>query len=405
MRRSVLLTMLTAAVLIPAAVVVPAVSIAAPTATPQVVAHQLSRSCGAPAPGEVACKAVLDSPVTATGQVVGQGVTPTVTPDGYGPADLQSAYKLPSATGGNGQTVAVVGAYDNPNAETDLGVYRAQYGLSPCTTANGCFRKVGEFGTPVLPPVDSGWAQETSLDLDMVSATCPSCHIVLVEANNPGIVNIGIAENVAVFLGATVINNSYASASSIFDFVLDYFFYNHPGVPITASSGDDGYGVAYPASSPFVTAVGGTSLTPAAGTRGWSEQAWSGAGSGCAGFDFKPAWQKDPACGARTVADVSAVADPMTGVAVYDSTPHNGQSGWLVFGGTSVSAPIIAGVYGLAGNGRTLNYASHAYANSGALFDVVSGSNGACGGSYLCTAGTGFDGPTGLGTPNGAAAF
>jgi subtilase family serine protease len=403
MRRSVVLALLTVAGM--ASAVVPSAGAAILGGAPQAVQHKLTRSCGDPAPGEVACKAVLDTPVTNTGQVVEQVVTRAIAPSGYGPADLTSAYKLPSATGGSGQTVAVVGAYDNPKAEADLGVYRAQFGLPPCTTANGCFRKVGEFGSGVLPGADSGWAQETSLDLDVVSAVCPNCKIVLVEANDAGLVNIGIAEDVAVFLGATVISNSFVSGSSPFDFLFDFFFYNHPGIPITASSGDNGYGIAYPASSPYVTAVGGTSLVTAGNARGWSETAWSGSGSGCAPFAFKPSWQTDAACGSRTVADVSAVADPRTGVAVYDSFEHDGAEGWMVFGGTSVSAPLIAGVYALAGNGRSLNYASNAYAHREALFDVVSGANGSCGGSYLCTAGVGFDGPTGWGTPNGTGAF
>ncbi len=396
--------LLTAAtVVVPGAALAP-IGVAAPSTSAPVVAHQLSRSCGDPTPGLVACRAVQNVPISGNGQVVHQAVTQTDLPSGYRPADLQSAYKLPT-TGGAGQTVAVVDAYDDPNAEADLGVYRAKFGLPPCTSANGCFRKVGNFGSNALPAADSGWAQEISLDLDMVSAACPGCNILLVEANDPGIINIGIAERVAAFLGATVISNSYASASSIFDFALDFFFYNHPGVPITASSGDDGYGVAYPAASQFVTAVGGTSLVKASNDRGWSESAWSGAGSGCAGFDAKPVWQTDPACGARTIADTAAIADPATGVAVYDSFAHNGAAGWLVFGGTSVSAPIIAGTYALAGNGQNLRYASSLYANRDKLFDVTSGSNGSCGGSYLCTAKQGFDGPTGLGTPNGAGAF
>ena len=404
MRRSVLLTLLTAAtVVVPGAALAP-IGLAAPSTPAPVVAHQLSRSCGDPTPGLVACRAVQNVPISGNGQVVHQAVTQTDLPSGYGPADLQSAYKLPTA-GGAGQTVAVVDAYDDPNAEADLGVYRAKYGLPTCTSANGCFRKVGNFGSNVLPAADSGWAQEISLDLDIVSAACPGCNILLVEANDPGIINIGIAERVAAFLGATVISNSYASASSIFDFALDFFFYNHPGVPITASSGDDGYGVAYPAASQFVTAVGGTSLVKASNDRGWSESAWSGAGSGCAGFDAKPVWQTDPACGARTIADTAAIADPATGVAVYDSFAHNGAAGWLVFGGTSVSAPIIAGTYALAGNGQNLRYASSLYANRDKLFDVTTGSNGPCGGSYLCTAGPGYDGPTGLGTPKGVGAF
>lgn len=407
MRRLVLLAAATAALVVPA-VLVPAISVAAPIASapsaPPVVAHQLSKSCAAPTPGRVACRAVLSSPVTASGQVVRQDVVPAAAPMGYGPVDLQAAYKLP-ASGGTGQTVAVVAAHDNPKAEADLAVYRAKFGLPPCTTANGCFRKVGEFGTPLLPSVDTGWAQEISLDLDMVSAACPGCNILLVEANDPGIINVGIAEDTAVFLGATVISNSFAAVSGPFDFLMDALFYNHPGIPITASSGDDGYGVAYPAASRLVTAVGGTSLVRANNVRGWSESAWSHAGSGCATFNGKPPWQTDSGCGSRTVADVSAVADTATGVAVYDSLEHDGDSGWLVFGGTSVSAPIIAGIYALAGNGRSLNAASSLYARRDQLFDVATGSNGSCGGSYLCTAGPDFDGPTGLGTPNGLGAF
>ena len=179
MRRSVLLTLLTAAtVVVPVAALAP-IGVAAPSTPAPVVAHQLSRSCGDPTPGLVACRAVQNVPISGNGQVVHQAVTQTDLPSGYGPADLQSAYKLPT-TGGAGQTVAVVDAYDDPNAEADLGVYRAKYGLPTCTSANGCFRKVGNFGSNVLPAADSGWAQEISLDLDMVSAACPGCNILLV---------------------------------------------------------------------------------------------------------------------------------------------------------------------------------------------------------------------------------
>jgi subtilase family serine protease len=236
----------------------------------------------------------------------------------------------------------------------------------------------------------------------MVSAVCPKCHILLVEASTATFTNLGAAVNTAARLGANAISNSYGGGESSFDPSWDTSYFNHPGIAITASSGDSGYGVEYPAASRFVTAVGGTSLTKASNTRGWSETAWSGAGSGCSNYDSKPSWQTDGGCGNRTVADVSADADPNTGVAVYD-TYHS--SGWLVFGGTSVASPIVASVYALAGNASTLTYASHAYANIASLNDVTSGSNGSCGGSYLCTAGVGYDGPTGLGTPNGVGAF
>jgi subtilase family serine protease len=193
-------------------------------------------------------------------------------------------------------------------------------------------------------------------------------------------------------------------------------------VAITASSGDSGFGVIWPAASQYVTAVGGTSLKTASGARGWSETAWSGAGSGCSAFEPKPtAWQKDTGCARRTVADVSAVADPNTGLGVYDTANSCGSSsfcdllislglasgldGWAQVGGTSLSSPLVASVYTLAGNTSSITYGSFPYSNTGALFDATSGSNGSCSPPYLCTAGPGYDGPTGLGTPNGTGAF
>jgi subtilase family serine protease len=321
-------------------------------------------------------------------------------PAGYEPCDLQAAYALPSATAGTGQTVAIVDAYNDPNAEADLGVYRGEFGLPECTTANGCFRKVDQAGGTNYPSADPGWSDEISLDVDMVSAICPNCHILLVEANSNSYLDLFTAENEAANLGASVISNSWGGGE--FQGESSYDTYFHHGIPITASTGDKGYGVSYPASSPYVTAVGGTSLTTAANARGWSETAWSGAGSGCSSNESKPTWQKDTGCPRRTVADVSADADPNTGVATYDTF---NEVGWLVFGGTSVAAPVVASVYALAGNGATAASPSYAYAHSSSLFDVTIGSNGSCGGSYLCTAKPGYDGPTGLGTPNGVSAF
>lgn len=326
-------------------------------------------------------------------------------PSGYGPADLQSAYALPSSSAGSGQTVAIVDAYDDPTAESDLGVYRAQYGLSACTTANGCFKKVGESGTSSLPAANASWGQEISLDLDMVSAICPNCHILLVEASSTSYVDLGTSVNTAANLGANAISNSYGGGESSAETTSYDAYYNHPGHAITVSSGDSGYGVEYPAASRYVTAVGGTSLSRASNSRGWSETAWSGAGAGCSAYEAKPSWQTDTGCARRTVADVSADANPNTGVAVYDSTAYQGASGWLVFGGTSVASPIIASVYALAGNGGSVNYGSSPYGHLSSLFDATSGSDGSCGGTYLCTAKAGYDGPTGLGTPNGAGAF
>ena len=332
----------------------------------------------------------------------GKGPSPaTLTPSGYGPVDLRSAYNL-TATGSASQTIGIVDAYNDPNAASDLNVYRSQYGLEACTTANGCFHKVNQTGGASYPRGNSGWAEEISLDLDMASAICPNCHILLVEASSNSFTNLGTAENYAA-AHANAVSNSYGGSEFSEETKVDTLYYNHPGIAITASSGDNGYGVEYPAASQYVTAVGGTSLSRASNERKWSETAWSGAGSGCSAFESKPLWQKDPSCSKRTVADVSADAEPNTGVAVYDSY-H--ETGWMVFGGTSVSSPIVASVYALAGNSNLVSYGSFPYSSpTGSLFDVTSGSNGSCGGSYLCTAGVGYDGPTGLGTPNGTGGF
>ena len=347
--------------------------------------------CGAASLGHARCLAI---------RVDAAGLTPSA-PGGYGPSDLQSAYKLPSATAGSGQTVAIVDAFNDPKAESDLGVYRSTFGLSACTTANGCFRKVNQSGGITYPPSDIGWSQEISLDLDMVSAICSKCHILLVEANDNSFNNLGKAVNEAVKLQANEVSNSYGGSefSSEASFAS---FYNHPGHVITASSGDSGYGSQIPAAFNTVTSVGGTTLNRANKARGWSEQVWSGTGSGCSGFIPKPGWQSDTGCNHRALNDVSADANPSTGVAVYD-TFH--ESGWLVFGGTSVSSPIIASVYALAGNAGSVTYGSYPYSHKTGLFDVISGSNGSCGGSYLCTAKVGYDGPTGLGTPKGTSSF
>jgi subtilase family serine protease len=363
--------------------------------TPAAQARPSRHVCGPAADGVARCNALV---------VTDSKGTPlaTSTPSGYGPADLKSAYKLP-ATGGAGQTIGIVDAYNDPNAESDLNVYRSQFGLGACTTANGCFRKVNQNGGTSYPRGSSGWAQEISLDLDMASAICPSCKILLVEASSNSFTNLGTAEDYAA-AHANVISNSFGGGEFSSEATATYDgHFNHPGVAITASSGDSGYGVEFPAASQYVTAVGGTTLVRDSSPRGWNETAWSGAGSGCSAYIPKPLWQTDAGCARRTVADVSADADPNTGVSVYD-TYRTG--GWLVFGGTSVASPIVASVYALAGNASTVTYpASTPYASRTFLFDVTSGSNGSCGGSYLCTAGPGYDGPTGLGTPNGAGSF
>jgi subtilase family serine protease len=371
----------------------------APAAAP--VSHRAEHACSTPTPGHAACLALVR---TDAQQSPGTARPAAPTPSGIFPADLQNAYKLPSATAGAGQTVAIVDAFDDPNAESDLAVYRSQFGLPACTTANGCFRKVDQRGGTRFPRTDAGWAAEISLDVDMVSATCPNCRIILVEADSNSFANLGAAENRAAALGANVISNSFGGSDA--SDATNGAPFNHPGIAITASSGDSGFGVSYPASSRFVTGVGGTSLTRAGNARGWTETAWNGAGSGCSTFNTALPGQAGvgTGCARRAVADVSAVADPATGVAVFDTVPIQGQSQWLVFGGTSVAAPVIAGVYGLAGNAGSIDN-NFPYAHAGSLFDVTSGSNGTCSPAQLCTARAGWDGPTGLGTPNGTGAF
>ncbi len=370
--------------------------------------HDYAAACAKPAAGHMACLALVRTNVKPR-RLPGH---PDAIPAGvgYGPSNLQSAYLLPSSTAGSGQTVAVVDAYNDPNATSDLATYRSSAGLPAC--GSGCFSVVNQNGAASPLPANAGtngWDVEESLDIDMVSAICPLCHIILVEASSPTTANLGTAVNSAVSLGAKFVSNSYGGSESSSDPTFDTDYYNHPGVAVTASAGDDGYGVEYPAASQYVTAVGGTSLSTASNSRGWTETVWGssaggeGTGSGCSADDAKPSWQKDTGCSHRTNNDVSAVADPNTGVAVYDSYS---QGGWLEVGGTSASSPIIASTFALAGTPAAGTYpSSYPYSHTANLFDVTSGANGTCSPAYLCTGETGYDGPTGLGTPDGVTAF
>lgn len=368
-------------------------------------------ACDDPGPGQVRCLALVrtDAAARSAGAVAHARSTAAATvarPAGFGPADLAAAYHLPARTA-KGQTVAVVDAYDNPRAASDLAKYRATYGLPPCTEASGCFTKLNQNGKrSSYPPFDSGWATESALDVDMVSAACPSCRIILVEARSDYLEDMAKAVDTAVAAGADVVTNSYG---------IDEFsgmgslakHYRHRGVAVLASSGDYGFtAAAFPAVVPGVTAVGGTSLRRARNARGWTERAWWGAGSGCSAYIRKPAYQTDRHCHMRTIADLSAIADPDTGVAVYNSNrnPYGLPRGWMVMGGTSVASPYVAGLVARAGHARSFT-TGNLYAHRGSLYDVVGGSNGFCGGDYLCTAKKGYDGPTGLGSPRGLGAF
>jgi subtilase family serine protease len=384
------------------AALVPGAAHATGSTDPSVHGRHAHRVCAATGHADVAsCDAevlVSDS----TGRVPAATTPPAAA---LTPAQVRDAYNLEAASSG-GRTVAIVDAYGYPNLERDLATYRSQFGLSPCTTANGCLRILDQNGGGNLPRFNAGWAGETALDVDAVSAACPDCRIVVVQASSASIANLGTAVATAARQpGVAAISNSYGGGDLADSTYGSYF--DHPGIAVTASTGDDGYqGGSFPASSAYVTAVGGTTLTPAANARGWAESAWSGAGSGCSTVNaaLAAAASSGTGCAKRAIADVSAAADPARGgLAVYYPTSRT-SSTWAQVGGTSESSPIIAAVYAQSGN--TARYANAVpYGNPGALFDVTSGSNGSCPTTQWCQARTGWDGPTGLGTPNGTGAF
>jgi subtilase family serine protease len=337
------------------------------------------------------------------------------TPKGWGARSIETAYRLPLAKGA-GQTIGIADAFSTPHLASDLAVYRKDYGLPPCTTASGCLRIVNQEGDPSpLPHADPlGWGVEETLDVSMVSAACPLCKIIVVEGKAPTYGDLAAAVNTAVRLGAGVVSNSYGARESGFTqvYAKDY---RHPGHVIVASSGDEGFTAAnFPANLADVTAAGGTKLTKAKNARGWTETVWNNAdgasGSGCSAYVAKPAWQHDPDCPMRTVTDVASVA---TNIALYDSSVTRKLGGpWINISGTSASSPLIAGIYGLAGNAATVP-PGYEYAHTSALFDVTKGNNdwlneahgASCGYDYLCVAKKGYDGPTGFGTPDGIGAF
>src|SRR5271166_5200568 len=417
---------------------------ASPVASGAASRFRVQRVCHVPRPRRAACMALrlLPASLTPAGlhadavqatKAKERGATPAVTyktpwPGYLTPQSLHAAYQLPTETASSaGQTIAVVDAYDDPTAEADLQVFDSQFGLPPCTAANGCFRKINQNGSASpLPPTEGGWASEISIDVQMAHAICQSCHVLLAEANGEAFSQLGSAVNAAVAAGASEISNSYGGTEQAGDSSYETDYYDHPGTVITASSGDCGYlnklcardpvGANFPADSADVVAVGGTSLTEREGV--WSSTVWEGGGSGCSSVFLAPLWQSAVAnfaatgCGsARSVADVAAIADPNTGVDVYDSTPEapGAPTGWGAWGGTSVASPIVAAEYALAGGAGGVAYPgatlySH-LGHSDALYDVVAGSNGSCAGTTACQALAGFDGPTGVGSPIGLSAF
>ncbi|MFF4198008.1 hypothetical protein [Nonomuraea sp. NPDC001831] len=357
-----------------------------------------ARSCPAARAGSAGC--LLTARPAAEAKAAGL-------PQPFSAADLQQAYRLPSARLGGGQTIAVIVPYHNPNAGNDLAVYRKANGLPPCEGEFDCFRQVNQRGGDEPPGTNPDWSLNSSAALDIAAAACPNCRLLLVEADDAGAENLGLAVDQAVRQGATVVTTPYGLPEYAGE-LAHAAHYAHPGVPVTAPSGDSGFPARtgrqlVPAAYGTVTAVGGTTLYRQAGARGWGETAWSGSGSGCSVYVTRPAWQPKGACGAkRTVADTAAVADLRTPVAVYDSYSYGG---WVAVGGTPIAAALVAGVYALAGNGDLITPGRQLQAGKGHLFDITAGRTGACAAPELCNARPGYDGPTGYGSPDGIGAF
>lgn len=341
-------------------------------------------------PGKLQCAAMVMT--AANGKIV-RSDKPLA--GAFGPADIQKAYNLTGLKSG-GATVAIVDAYGYSNLASDLAQFRSHYGLPACTKANGCLTVLDEHGGTNYPPDNAGWDLEQALDVDAVSSACPDCKILVVQGllTMP---DLEIAENTAAaHAGVVAISNSYTDGQGSNNAAFD-----HPGIAITAATGDSGYnGGEFPASDTHVVAVGGTSVFADGSARGFHETAWSGAGSGC-GTNAQPRWQQKAktTCNTHAQADVSAAADPSNGgLNIYDG-------GFMQVGGTSEASPLIAAVFALSGH--TAKYPAinlYKKANKPFLYDVKSGTNGGCG-VPLCAARAGWDGPTGMGTPNGAKAF
>ncbi len=371
-------------------------------------------ACAAPIPGRISCDAQVlvfthsHRPVRPTVRrrrsPRGAAWTGEPAPQPLTPAYLQQAYDVGalSASRGNGDTVAIVGVYDDPTAASDLATFRSTFGMPACTVANGCFQQLNEQGqASPLPPADTGWAEEESMDIEAVSALCPNCRIDLVEASAADAQDLQAAVTAAIAAGANQVSISGDGVYSQNPFT----DFSAPGVSIVAATGDNGAlpvgEDAYPAALPYVTAVGGTTLVPdGAGTptpRGLTETAWSGSAAGCDTQEQPLPYQPSSGCSGRAYADVSAAGDPATGLTVYDSP----AGGWLDGGGTSLAAPLVAAFEAITGtDGSTPQWA---YTDAALLNDPSSGSTGSCAGqlTFLCTAGQGYDGPTGAGSISG----
>jgi subtilase family serine protease len=390
-------------------------------------------ACSAPAPGMMRCFAQM---VVPSGVHPAFAATPFSPPGGYGPVQFHGAYSLPKDTPliagtqrtRKKQTIAIVDAYSSATVFADLTQFDSTFGLPVfprCTKKikAACYQVMNQTGGTKLPPsgVTAGWDVEISLDVQVAHEICQNCKILLVEATSPSFADMGTAENTAIAQGAAVVSNSYGSYGSGSSLGgTASAAYNHPNHAIVVSAGDSGFGPAFPADLNTVVAVGGTNLQLGAGNSYGSETTWnnsatSATGSGCDDASPARSWQTAVStwaaigCGTlRGMNDVSADADPNTGAAVYDTA----RGGWLQVGGTSLAAPLIAGVYGLAANAGSVSYpASLPYAHAASLRDVTSGTNlpgkdgFSCAATPQCTAAAGYDLPTGLGTPNGVSGF
>lgn len=334
--------------------------------------------------------------------------TNTLTPSGLSPAQISTAYgfNYVSYTGA-GQTIGIVDAYDDPNIEADLGVFSTQFGLPSCTTANGCFTKI--YATGSQPAQNSNWDTEIALDVEWVHAVAPNAKIILVEAADASYSSLFTAIGVAVAHGATTISLSWGGSEMSSQTTLDATLRSYivsSGVTFVAASGDSGYGASYPASSTYVIAVGGTTLSLDAQGNYLGETAWSGSSGGLSRYEPETGPQvtfpipNDPTA-KRGIPDVSYHANPSNGYSVYDSA----NGGWLVVGGTSAGAPQWAALIALAKSAThkkltsvyqalyTLGKANYKYYYN----DVSSGTNGSCG--YYCTSRAGYDYVTGIGSP------
>ncbi len=329
-------------------------------------------------------------------------------PTGNTPATIYPVY-LPGKTynpGGGSGTIAIVDAYDYPTAENDLNVFSSTVGLPACTSASGCFKVVYASGSK--PRANCGWAQEAALDIEWAHAMAPKAKIVLVEAASNSFANLFAAVDVATqevtggSAGVGEVSLSWGGSEFSGESSDDSYF-QHSGVVYFASSGDTGGATIYPSASPNVVGAGGTSLNRNADGSFKSETGWSGSGGGPSKYEALPSYQigvSGVSSTQRSIPDFSFDADPQTGVSVYDSTRCQGLSGWLVFGGTSVSSPSLAGIVNTAGtfNATSLNELNELYANRTNTADFYDVLTGTAGGN---TAKAGWDFVTGIGSSRG----